>query len=112
MKMSDFVETVKNISRLKQERKAELKRKQQKNIYNEERKIKKLNKKLKIESTTKKSVDDEHKELKNEANGRNYTVSIALPGSILDNAQSPELRTYLAGQIARAAVVFQVYYVL
>jgi predicted SPOUT superfamily RNA methylase MTH1 len=26
-------------------------------------------------------------------------VSIALPGSILDNAQSPELRTYLAGQV-------------
>ncbi|CAH1786041.1 unnamed protein product, partial [Owenia fusiformis] len=36
------------------------------------------------------------------------TISIALPGSILDNAQSPELRTYLAGQIARAAVVFNV----
>ncbi|KAG7191151.1 hypothetical protein KM043_007176, partial [Ampulex compressa] len=36
------------------------------------------------------------------------TVSIALPGSILDNAQSPELRTYLAGQIARAACVYQV----
>ncbi len=33
--------------------------------------------------------------------GRDYTVSLALPGSILENAQSPELRTYLAGQIAR-----------
>ena len=29
----------------------------------------------------------------------NYTVSVALPGSILENAQSPELRTYLAGQV-------------
>lgn len=38
--------------------------------------------------------------------GRAYTVSVALPGSVLDNAQSPELRTYLAGQIARACVVF------
>ncbi|MGH0141990.1 UNVERIFIED_CONTAM: hypothetical protein FKN15_043232 [Acipenser sinensis] len=38
--------------------------------------------------------------------GRPYTVSIALPGSVLDNAQSPELRTYLAGQIARACAVF------
>ena len=28
------------------------------------------------------------------------TVSIALPGSILENAQSPELRTYLAGQVS------------
>lgn len=33
---------------------------------------------------------------------------MALPGSVLDNAQSPELRTYLAGQIARACVVFGV----
>lgn len=36
------------------------------------------------------------------------TVSIAVPGSILDNAQSPELRTYLAGQIARAACIYKV----
>lgn len=40
--------------------------------------------------------------------GRQYTISIALPGSILDNAQSQELRTYLVGQIARAAVIFKV----
>ncbi len=31
---------------------------------------------------------------------------MALPGSVMDNAQSPELRTYLAGQIARACGVF------
>lgn len=36
------------------------------------------------------------------------TLSIAVPGSILENAQSHELRTYLAGQIARAACIFQV----
>ena len=35
-------------------------------------------------------------------------MSVALPGSILDNAQSPELRSYLAGQIARALAVFNV----
>ena len=40
--------------------------------------------------------------------GRHYTLSVALPGSILDNAQSPELRTYLGGQIARALAVFNV----
>jgi hypothetical protein len=39
---------------------------------------------------------------------RDWTISIALPASILDNAQSSELRTYLAGQIARAAVIFNV----
>lgn len=35
-----------------------------------------------------------------------YTLSIAVPGSILDNAQSQELRTYLAGQIARASSIY------
>jgi predicted SPOUT superfamily RNA methylase MTH1 len=35
-------------------------------------------------------------------------VSIALPGSVLDNAQTGELRTYLAGQIARAAAIFSI----
>lgn len=34
------------------------------------------------------------------------TLSVALPGSILNNAQSLELRTYLAGQIARACAIF------
>ncbi|XP_046900851.1 putative methyltransferase C9orf114 homolog [Hypomesus transpacificus] len=38
--------------------------------------------------------------------GRQYTVTVALPGSVMDNAQSMELRTYLAGQIARACSVF------
>lgn len=42
------------------------------------------------------------------SSGRHYTVSVALPGSIVDNAQSPELRTYLAGQIGRALAVFNV----
>ncbi|KAI9298304.1 DUF171-domain-containing protein [Neoconidiobolus thromboides FSU 785] len=39
---------------------------------------------------------------------RKYTVSVAIPGSIVANAQSQELRTYLVGQIARALVVFNV----
>ena len=40
--------------------------------------------------------------------GRKYTVSIAIPGSIIDNAQSGELRTMVAGQLSRAAAVFQI----
>ncbi|KAI3786746.1 hypothetical protein L1987_40672 [Smallanthus sonchifolius] len=36
------------------------------------------------------------------------TVSIALPGSIIDNTQSFELATRLAGQIARAATIFRI----
>ncbi|GMS87938.1 hypothetical protein PENTCL1PPCAC_10113, partial [Pristionchus entomophagus] len=40
--------------------------------------------------------------------GKPYTLSIAIPGSFLLNAQSAELRTYMAGQIARAATLFRV----
>ncbi|XP_010255952.1 PREDICTED: putative methyltransferase C9orf114 [Nelumbo nucifera] len=36
------------------------------------------------------------------------TVGIAVPGSIIDNAQSLELATRLAGQIARAATIFRI----
>ncbi|KAK1434570.1 hypothetical protein QVD17_00317 [Tagetes erecta] len=36
------------------------------------------------------------------------TVSIALPGSIINNTQSFELATRLAGQIARAATIFRI----
>lgn len=39
---------------------------------------------------------------------RRKTVSIALPSSILLNAQSPELRIYLAGQVARAAAIYNI----
>ncbi|KAM0872823.1 hypothetical protein ACQ4PT_022511 [Festuca glaucescens] len=39
---------------------------------------------------------------------RKPTVSIAVAGSIIDNAQSLELATLLAGQIARAAAVFRI----
>ena len=40
--------------------------------------------------------------------GRPWTVSLALPGSIVDNAQSHELRSYLVGQVARAAAIFNI----
>ena len=40
--------------------------------------------------------------------GRSWTVSIAVPSSIVDNAQSPELRSYLVGQIARCLVIYNV----
>ncbi|XP_075231537.1 28S rRNA (uridine-N(3))-methyltransferase [Lycorma delicatula] len=36
------------------------------------------------------------------------TISIAVPGSILENAQSVELKTYVAGQIARAACIYNI----
>lgn len=40
------------------------------------------------------------------AEGIDYTVSIALPGSIVDGVLLPELKTYVAGQIGRLAAVF------
>ena len=45
---------------------------------------------------------------KDKHNGRKWTVSVALPGSIVANAQTAELKTYLAGQVARALVIFNV----
>eukprot|EP00340_Litonotus_pictus_P010217 CAMPEP_0170514972 /NCGR_PEP_ID=MMETSP0209-20121228/1464_1 /TAXON_ID=665100 ORGANISM="Litonotus pictus, Strain P1" /NCGR_SAMPLE_ID=MMETSP0209 /ASSEMBLY_ACC=CAM_ASM_000301 /LENGTH=409 /DNA_ID=CAMNT_0010799253 /DNA_START=6 /DNA_END=1235 /DNA_ORIENTATION=- len=36
------------------------------------------------------------------------TISIALPSSIIDNAQSKELRSYLVGQLARTCSIFKV----
>merc|ERR1719223_89594 len=36
------------------------------------------------------------------------TLSIAIPGSVVSNAQTQELRTHLVGQIARAAAVYHV----
>ncbi|KAI4117854.1 MAG: hypothetical protein LQ345_002003 [Seirophora villosa] len=38
--------------------------------------------------------------------GRAYTVTVALPGSIIANALTPELKSLLASQIARALAVF------
>ena len=40
--------------------------------------------------------------------GREWTVTVALPGSIVDSAQTHELRSYLVGQVARACAIFNV----
>uniref|UniRef100_G3PU36 28S rRNA (uridine-N(3))-methyltransferase n=1 Tax=Gasterosteus aculeatus TaxID=69293 RepID=G3PU36_GASAC len=66
----------------------------------------KLLKQLDKQQQRKESAETEQHDQSQHAKGRAYTVSVALPGSVLDNAQSTELRTYLAGQIARACVVF------
>jgi len=39
---------------------------------------------------------------------RHWTLSMAVPGSVVSNCQTRELRTQLVGQIARAAAVYQV----
>ncbi|XP_034565987.1 putative methyltransferase C9orf114 homolog [Notolabrus celidotus] len=80
-------------------RKAEIKESQKQR--KEAKLIKQLDKQKELEAAE--ASQSEPSQIKK---GRDYTVSIALPGSVLDNAQSTELRTYLAGQIARACVVF------
>lgn len=40
--------------------------------------------------------------------GRPYTVSMAVPGSVIDNTQTMELATAAAGQIARTAAIFKI----
>merc|ERR1719354_231987 len=40
--------------------------------------------------------------------GRKWTVTLALPGSIISNCQTKELKSYVAGQIARAATIYKV----
>jgi predicted SPOUT superfamily RNA methylase MTH1 len=40
--------------------------------------------------------------------GRPWTVTVALPGSIVENAQTHELRSQLVGQVARACAIFNV----
>ncbi|KAJ9083061.1 hypothetical protein DSO57_1038443 [Entomophthora muscae] len=67
-----------------------------------------------IELSRKDSLPQEKQTIPAETNGsssglpRKYTVSIAVPGSIVANAQSQELRTYLVGQLARAFVIFNI----
>lgn len=61
----------------------------------------KLEKKMKKDMEEKTQPTSEMDEPKKETSSKDpsFTVTIALPGSILDNAQSPELKTYLAGQV-------------
>ncbi|XP_026052700.1 LOW QUALITY PROTEIN: putative methyltransferase C9orf114 [Carassius auratus] len=80
-------------------------KKEEKRQRKESKLIQQLEKqKQKKEEENEQQVQQEPRESK----GRSYTLSVALPGSVMENAQSPELRTYLAGQIARACGVFSV----
>jgi predicted SPOUT superfamily RNA methylase MTH1 len=47
-------------------------------------------------------------ELKRNGRKVEYTVSVAIPGSMLRNAQTRELKTYLVGQIARACAIHEI----
>lgn len=83
------------------------KRKELRKQWKEERLIKRA-KTAEPEKESKIETKEYMKDIKYKRNPEICTVSIAIPGSILDNAQSPELRTYLAGQIGRAACIYNV----
>ncbi|KAI5650570.1 hypothetical protein M9H77_36575 [Catharanthus roseus] len=59
-------------------------------------------------SEKKKKKKKRQEEQKGGDSNETPTVSVAVPGSIIHNAQSLELATRLAGQIARAATIFRV----
>ncbi|XP_043085808.1 putative methyltransferase C9orf114 homolog [Puntigrus tetrazona] len=83
--------------------------KEQKKEEKRQRTESKINKQLEKQKQKQKEEEEDEEQLqqeKKERKGRSFTLSVALPGSVLDNAQSLELRTYLAGQIARACGVF------
>ena len=75
----------------KQERLKEVQATLESNLDDEakEEKIKIIEGKKKVEAKPKEVVEEKADE---KQTGRDWTLSIALPGSILDNAQSPELR--------------------
>jgi len=76
-------------------------------------KEKKMAKKQKREEKAKAEVEEAQKakqeeEKRTDVEGRKWTLSVAVAGSIMENAQSAELRSYLAGQVARACCIFNV----
>ncbi|XP_040338515.1 28S rRNA (uridine-N(3))-methyltransferase isoform X1 [Herpailurus yagouaroundi] len=86
-------------------RKWKQQKKEEKKKWKDLKLMKKLERQRAQEEQAKRQQEEEAA-AQREDQGRPYTLSVALPGSILDNAQSPELRTYLAGQIARACTIF------
>lgn len=78
------------------------KSKAQKRKWNEDKFLKKYNK-MKAKELKEKSLSMEEQKCYSEC-----SISIAVPGTILDICQTPELKSYVIGQIARAAVIFKV----
>ncbi|XP_051041031.1 putative methyltransferase C9orf114 homolog isoform X2 [Phodopus roborovskii] len=87
-------------------RKWKQQKKEEKKKWKDLKMMKKLERQRAQEEQAKRQEEEEEAAAQRTDQGRPYTLSVALPGSILDNAQSPELRTYLAGQIARACTIF------
>ena len=66
-----------------------------------------INKNTKIKTKNKNKNEKNHPEF-TKSTKINYTLSILIPSSIVDNAQSKELRTYLIGELARTIGIFKI----
>ena len=77
------------------------------NKNNNDKKILKPNIKKEESENIKKEKEKDHPEF-TKSTKVNYTLSILIPSSIVDNAQSKELRTYLIGEIARTLGIFKI----
>ncbi|XP_023556023.1 putative methyltransferase C9orf114 homolog [Octodon degus] len=77
-------------------RKWKQQKKEEKKKWKDLKVTKKLERQRAQEEQAKRQKEEEEAAAQRKDLGRPYTLSVALPGSILDNAQSPELRTYLA----------------
>lgn len=64
----------------------------------QQREEKKILKAKEIE-TKKKNLEEYTKTNPEEKKGRSFTLSIAIPGSIMSKVPSKELKTYVAGQV-------------
>ncbi|XP_013139027.1 PREDICTED: putative methyltransferase C9orf114 isoform X1 [Papilio polytes] len=82
---------------INQERKALKRQRNEEKIIKREKRLA-LEKEVEVKAQEEAEIEKKNAEIS--------TISIAVPGSIMENAQSAELRTYLAGQIARAACIF------
>lgn len=89
---------------IKTEKKTWRKVKEERKKWKEIRMEKHLEKQTEITEEKKKHTPLNNSQISKEMR----TCSIAVAGSILENAQSQELRAYLAGQIARAACIYKI----
>ena len=67
----------------------------------QEREERRLVKRQKVEIELKANAATHKKLSEIKKEGRNFTLSIAIPGSIIGNVQSKELKTYVAGQVGQ-----------
>ncbi len=70
-----------------------------KRTIRQEREERRLIKRQKLEQEQKENAEIRKKLAEIKKEGRNFTLSIAIPGSIIGNVQSKELKTYVAGQV-------------